>query len=39
MFSAFLYTVFRKAEIIAKQYKNSFIIFAGTGFLESGGRN
>ena len=36
--SAFINTVFGKAGRIIKQYKNSFIIFAGTGFLESGGR-
>ena len=38
MFSAFLNTVFRKTEKITKLYKNGFIIFAGTGLLESGGR-
>ena len=35
MFSAFLNTVFRKAEKITKQYKKFVIIFAGSGFLES----
>ena len=29
MFSALLYTVLRKAEIITKQYKNSLIIYGG----------
>ena len=38
MFSAFLNTVFRKAEKIAKQYKNCFNIIKGSGFLESGAR-
>ena len=37
MFSAFLNTLFKKAEKITKQYKNCFIIFAATVFLESGG--
>ena len=38
MFSAFLKTAFFKVEKITKQYKNFFIIFAGSSFLESCGR-
>ena len=42
MFSANLITVFRKAEILTKQYKNiikkCFVIFAGSSISESGGQ-
>ena len=40
MLSVFLIiiVVFRKAAKITKQHKNCFIIFAGSGFLENGGR-
>ena len=38
MFTTFQNNVFRKAEIITKQYKNCLIIFASSGFLETCGR-